>query len=63
MKKIILTVMIVLFAQSSFAQETIKYKDNENSLIEFKISTDEYFVKVNSIQKQSLQKDKSIVYP
>lgn len=60
MKKIILTTIIVLFALSSFAQETLKYKDNENSLIEFKISTNEYFVKVNNIQKQSLQKDKSI---
>jgi len=60
MKKIILTTIIVLFAQSSFAQETLKYKDNENSIIEFKISTNEYFVKVNNIQKQSLQKNKSI---
>jgi len=60
MKKIILTVIIVLFALSSFAQETFKYKDSENSLIEFEISTDEYFVIVNNTQKQSLQKNKSI---
>ena len=61
MKKIILTsAMIMLFALSSFSQETIKYKNKENSLIEFEISTDEYFVMANNIQKQSLQKNKSI---
>ena len=59
MKKI-LTVMIVLLTLSCFGQETIKYKDNENSLIEFTIATDEYFVKVDNLQKKSLQRDNSI---
>ena len=61
MKKTILTLTIMmLFALSIFSQETIKYKDSENSLIEFKISADEYFIKIDNTKKQSFLKDKSI---
>ena len=60
MKKYKLSIIITLFAFSSFSQETIKYTDNENSTIEFKISTKEYFVKITNTRKKSLLKNKSI---
>ena len=60
MKKYKFLIIIMLFAFSSFSQETIKYTDNENSTIEFKISTNEYFVKVTNTRKKSLLKNKSI---
>lgn len=60
MKKYKLLIIITLFAFSSFSQETIKYTDNENSTIEFKISTKEYFVKITNTRKKSLLKNKSI---
>ena len=50
----------MLFTFSTFSQETVKYKDSKNSLIEFKVSANEYFIKIDNPKKQSFLKDKSI---
>lgn len=60
MKKYILFPIIMLFTFSTFSQETVKYKDSKNSLIEFKVSANEYFIKIDNPKKQSFLKDKSI---